>query len=174
MSFRMIRRAAVLPLSGLAALSLAVAAEAQSYQALLPLLIDLSQWQGEAPDGTSMQAQGQDMSWASRVYKRGDAEVNVMLGIGHPMAAQADKFQQMGKTKVESGGITMKTGTHRGFPIVTFHNKQDKEGLLFAALSPASAKGSMLIVQYTAVEPSEALTLAERFDWAAMQRATRR
>ena len=51
MSFRMIRRAAVLALSGLAALSLSFAVSAQSYQALVPFLIDLPQWQGEKPDG---------------------------------------------------------------------------------------------------------------------------
>ena len=178
MSFRSVGRAiagAALPgLAGLAALLAAFAATAQSYQALLPLLIDLPQWQGETPDGMSMQGQGQDMSWATRAYKRGASELNVMVGIGHPMAAQADAIQQGGKSHYEMGGMVMDTRTVRNFKVMSFHSKQDNTGMVFVVLSPANTKGAMLLVQYSGVEAAEAFALAERFDWVAMQRATKR
>lgn len=169
MSFRMIRRAVVLALGGLAALSFV--ASAQSYQTLLPLLIDLPQWQGEAPDGMSMQAQGQEMSWASRAYKRGEAEVTVMVGVGHPLAAQA---QQMGTTSFQTSEASMETSTVRGYQVTRLHTKADKSGMVLVMLSPGNAKGAMLMVQYTGLEPRDAFALAERFDWAAMQSASRR
>ena len=171
MSFRMIRRAAVLALSGLAVLSLSFAVSAQSYQALVPFLIDLPQWQGEKPDGMSMQAQGQEMSWATRAYKRGDAELSVMVGVGHPLAAQAE---QMTTSSFQSEETSMETGPVRGFQVARMHTKADKSGMVMVMLSPGNAKGAMLMVQYTGLEPRDALALAERFDWAAMQRAGRR
>ena len=176
MSFRMIRRAAMLALGGLAALSLSFAAlslsaRAQSYQALVPFLIDLPQWQGEKPDGMSMQAQGQEMSWATRAYKRGDAELSVMVGVGHPLAAQAE---QMSTSSIQSEESIIETGPVRGYQVARMHTKADKSGMVMVMLSPGNAKGAMLMVQYTGLEPRDALALAERFDWAAMQRASRR
>lgn len=165
------RRATLLAVASLAAMLMAVVASAQSYQALVPFLIDLPQWQGEKPDGMSMQAQGQEMSWATRAYKRGDAELSVMVGVGHPLAAQAE---QMTTSSFQSDETSMETGPLRGFQVARMHTKADKSGMIMVMLSPGNAKGAMLMVQYTGLEPRDALALAERFDWAAMQRASRR
>ena len=46
----------------------------QPFQRFLPLLVDLSGWQGKKPDGMSMHMSGAGMTTATRDYERGSAQ----------------------------------------------------------------------------------------------------
>lgn len=175
MPFSAFRLTVLAALTALVALALPAAAQAQApHEKLTPLLVELPQWTAEPVEGMSMQTQGQDMVWASRTYKRGDSELNVIVGVGHPMAGQAEAMREMGKTQYQTNDASFETGTVRGYQVARFYNKAEKSGMIFIVLSPNSAKGATLILQYTAVDPRDAMAIAERFDWAAMQRTALR
>lgn len=162
-----------LAFAGALALAAALApprADAQTYKPLIPLLSDIPQWDAEAPEGMSMQAEGQEIVWAARQYRKGEAEISVILGVGHPMAGQAEAMSQGGKVQYEAGGATYETATVKGFPVMRFFSKEDKAGFLVVALTSANRPAS-LIVQFTELDPAEGFAIAERFDWAKMQKA---
>jgi hypothetical protein len=147
------------------------AAAAQTYKPLIPLLPDIPQWTAEAPEGMSMQAEGQEIVWAARQYRKGEAEISVILGIGHPMAGQAEAMSQGDKMQFQAGGATYETATVKGFPVMRFFSKEDKSGFLVVALTNGKSAPASLIVQFTELEPEEGFAIAERFDWAKMQKA---
>ena len=154
----------------LAAVLLPLSALAQAYKPLLPLLADIPQWEGEEAEGMNMQTDGQEVVWAARQYRKGEAEISVILGIGHPMAGQAEAMSQGGKMQYEAGGVVYETATVKGFPVMRFFNKEEKTGFLVVALNSSKAPAS-LIVQFTALDPADGFAIAERFDWVKMQKA---
>lgn len=175
MSIGIVRRAVIAMLAGIGALALTATAQAQApHERLEPLLIELPQWTAEAPEGMSLQAQGLEMIWASRQYKRGDAELNVVVGIGHPMAAQADAMREIGKAVYQAKGTSFEMDTMRGYQVARLHDKGERSGMIVVALAPGGGKGVTLILEYSSLDQREATALAERFDWAAMQRAALR
>lgn len=157
-----------------AALSLALtfplAAQAESYKPLIPLLTDIPQWEADKADGMSMKSDGHEVVWATRQYRKGDAEISVILGVGHPMAGQAAAMSQTGKMQYEAGGSSYEVTTVKGFPVMRIFNKEERSGLMIVALASQSAPAS-LIVQFSDLEPEEGFAIAERFDWAKMQQA---
>lgn len=161
--------AALLPLAG----ALPSGAAAQTHKALAALLVDVPQWKGGKADGMSLQMQGQDMTWATREYKRGDAQVTAILGIGHPMGATV---QMMG----QAGGAKSEPVTIKGFPVFSMYDKADRTGIVIVSLTSGNPFGATdapaptLMIQFSRIGPDEALTFAERFDIAAMRDATRK
>ncbi|MBL8674221.1 MAG: hypothetical protein IPK81_07365 [Rhodospirillales bacterium] len=168
------RRAAALAALAPLAAALPLGAAAQSHKALAALLVDVPQWKGGKADGMSVQMQGQDMTWATREYKRGDAEITAILGIGHPMGAQV---QMMG---LAGGGAAPEPVTVKGFPVFSMYDKADRAGIVIVSLTSGNpfntqaAAAPTLMIQFTRVGPDEALSFAERFDLAAMRDATRK
>lgn len=166
----LLQRFAALIAFAVAAVLLAFPSAAQTYKPLIPLLADIPQWEAEAPEGMTMQSEGQEVVWAARQYRKGDAEISVILGVGHPMAGQAEAMSQGGKMQYQAGGVVYETATVKGFPVMRFYSKEEKTGFLVVALTSAAAPAS-LIVQFSELDPAEGFAIAERFDWTKMQKA---
>ncbi len=147
-------------------LSLSPAARAeQAFQRFIPFLIDLDGWQGKKPDGLSMEMPGNSMITAAREYQRGAARLHAQIITG-PAAQGALAATQAGMN-IETTEGRMNTSTIDGFPVTRSTNFKDKSGAILVALG----KTAMFSVSFNGLADDEALTLAKKFDWKAIQAA---
>lgn len=137
----------------------------QSFQRFLPMLVDLQGWKGNKPDGVSMEMPGNSMVAATREYERGDARLNAQIIIG--AAAQGALATIAAGMKVETNDARMSTSTIDGLQVATTFTKSDKSGAILVALG-ASA---LFTLSFNGVAEEEALTLAKKFNWKAIQAA---
>ena len=137
----------------------------QPFQRFLPLLVDLSGWQGKKPDGMSMQMSDTSMTTATRDYERGTAEVHASVVIGQAAEGALAPIQTGMKMQTPEGHMI--TDTMRGMPVMKTFNIKDKSGALIVAL----AKNAMFSLAYEGLSEDEALQLADKFDWKALQAA---
>lgn len=166
-----VRRRDCVILAGLAAawlLQPVVARADQAFARFLPLLVDLDGWQGNKPDGMSMEMPGNSMTTAKRDYRRGASQLQVTVLMG-PAAAGA-----LAPTKtpmnVETGDGHVITTTLDGFPATKTYNIPQKSGALLIALGPSA----LMTVSYNGISEDDALALAKKFDWKAIQAATQK
>jgi hypothetical protein len=137
----------------------------QPFQRLLPLLVDLGGWQGKKPDGMSMQMSDTSMTTATRDYERGPAQLHASVVIGQAAEGALAPIQTGMKMQTPEGH--MMTDTMRGMAVMKTFNTKDKSGALVVAL----AKNAMFNLTYEGIAEDEALQLAEKFDWKALQAA---
>src|SRR5215468_10263214 len=137
----------------------------QPFQRLLPLLVDLAGWQGKKPDGMSMQMADTSMTTATRDYERGTAQVHASVVIGQAAEGALAPIQSGMKMQTPEGHMI--TDTVRGMPVLKAYNSKDKSGTLMVAL----AKNAMFSFGYSGITEDEALQLADKFDWKALQTA---
>jgi hypothetical protein len=137
----------------------------QPFQRFLPLLVDLAGWQGKKPDGMSMQMSDASMTSATRDYERGPAQVHASVIIGQAAEGALAPIQSGMKVQTPEGHMI--TDTMRGMPVLKAFNSKDKSGTLIVALN----KNAMFSLAYEGVSEEEALQLAEKFDWKALQTA---
>jgi hypothetical protein len=138
----------------------------QPFQRFLPLLVDLSGWQGTKPDGMSMQASDASMTTATRDYERGPAQLHASVVIGQAAEGALAPIQTGMKVQTPEGHMI--TDTMRGMPVMKTFNTKDKSGVLIVSLN----KNAMFSFAYEGISEEEALQLAEKFDWKALQTAT--
>lgn len=152
-----------------AAMPLLAAASAglaqQSFQRFFPLLIDLPGWKAGKADGAAVQVPGASMVTATRDYRRGDARLDAQVIIG--AAAQGALAALQPGMKVETPDARMSTETVNGLQIMRTFQVKDKSGAIVVALAPAA----MFNLSFNGVGDDEALDLAKKFDWKAMQAA---
>lgn len=137
----------------------------QPFQRLLPLLVDLAGWQGKKPDGISMQMSDTSMTTATRDYERGTAQLHASVVIGQAAEGALAPIQTGMKMQTPEGHMI--TDTVRGMPVMKTFNIKDKSGALIVAL----AKNAMFSLAYEGLGEDEALQLADKFDWKALQAA---
>jgi len=154
------------------ALAALVAASAPSpaladpaFKRFLPLLIDIDGWQGKKPDGVSMDMGETSMTTAQREYQRGPAQLHASVVIG-PAAAGA-LGPTMANMNVETSDGHMITATINGLKATKTYNAKDKSGAILVALGEAA----LFSVSYNGLTEDEALPLAQKFDWKALQAA---
>jgi hypothetical protein len=158
------RGAILLALAALPAAWFASTARAQqSFQRFVPFLVDLPGWTGKKADGMAMEMAGTSMITATRAYERGDAKLNAQIITGP--AAQGALAATKSGIKIETGDMHVSTTTIDGVAVTRSFMVSNKSGTILVALS-ASA---MFNLTFTNVTDDEALTLAKKFDWKAMQ-----
>lgn len=163
------RRGACVILAGLVATWLLqpVAAYAdQAFARFLPLFVDLDGWQGKKPDGVSMEMPGNSMTSATRDYSRGSSQLHASVLMG-PAATGALAPTQAG-IHVETSEGHMITTTLNGFSVTKSYNIPQKSGALLIALGPSA----LFTVSYNGISEDDAVALAQKFDWKAIQAAT--
>jgi hypothetical protein len=139
----------------------------QAFQRLTPLLIDLDGWQGKKPDGMSMEMPGGSMTTATREYDRGPARLHASVVVGQAaIGALAPMLAKMNITTAEGH---MLTDTMHGMQVMKSYTTAQKSGALLVALD----KDAMVSFSYNGMTEDEALALAEKFDWKAIQAATK-
>jgi hypothetical protein len=139
----------------------------QAFQRLMPLLIDLDGRQGKKPDGMSMEMPGGGMTTATREYQKGSAKANAAVMTGQA-AVGALAPMQAGMNVTTSEGH-MATDTMQGMKVMKTYTTTQKSGALLVALD----KDVMFSFSYTGLAEDEALALAQKFDWKAIQAAAK-
>ena len=140
-------------------------AQAQDFQKYVPFLVDLPGWTGAKPDGMAMQVPGMNMITATREYKKGSATLTASI-IGGSTAQGMLSAVQPG-LKFETAEMHMSTATVDGFTVARTIQISDKSGAVMVALGPTA----LFNLAFTGVPEDEAVGLAKRFDWKAIQAA---
>jgi hypothetical protein len=139
----------------------------QAFQRLMPLLIDLDGWQGKKPDGMSMDMPSGSMTTATREYQKGPARAHASVMVG-TAAMGALAPMQAGMNVTTSEGHMLTANMH-GMQVLKSYTMAQKSGALLVALD----KDAMFSFSYNGMSEDEALALAEKFDWKAIQAATK-
>ena len=142
---------------------LASARAEPAFQRLTPLLIDIDGWQGKKPDGMSMDMPNGSMTTATREYDKGPARLHASVVVGR-MAIGALTPLVTGMNINTSEGH-MLTDTLHGMKVIESYTTAQKFGALLVALD----KDAMFGLPYNGMSEDEALALAEKFDWKAIQ-----
>lgn len=137
----------------------------QAFQRFLPLLVELDGWQGKKPDGMSMETSNMSMTTATRDYQRGTAQLHAAVIIGQAAVGALAPIQSGMNVQTAEGHMT--TTTIRGLPAMKTFNNQQKSGAIMVAL----ATNALFSLSYDGISEDDALSLAEKFDWKAMQAA---
>jgi hypothetical protein len=138
-----------------------------AFQRLTPLLIDIDGWQGKKPDGMSMDMLNGSMTTATREYDKGPARLHASVVVGQ-MAIGALTPLVTGMNINTSEGH-MLTDTLHGMKVIESYTTAQKSGALLVALD----KDAMFGLPYNGMSEDEALALAEKFDWKAIQAAAK-
>jgi hypothetical protein len=142
-----------------------VACADQAFQRFLPFLVDLDGWQGKKPEGFSMETSGTSMISATREYARGPAHLQVQVISG--AAAQGALAATRTGMNFETGDGRMNTSTIDGLPVTRSFNNKDQSGAILVALGTEA----LLSVSFNGIGDDDALILAKKFNWKAIQAA---
>ena len=137
----------------------------QAFQKFLPLLIDLDGWQGKKADGMSMEMTNVSMTTATRDYQKGSAQAHASVTIGQAAAGALAPLTAGMNIQTTEGHLM--TSTVNGMPVLKSFNTKDKSGSLIVQLG----KDAMFTFAYNGLTEDEALALAGKFDWQAIQTA---
>jgi hypothetical protein len=137
----------------------------QAFLRFTPLLIELDGWQGKKPDGLSMEMVNVSMTTATRDYQRGSAQAHAGVIVGPAAVGALAPLQ--GGVNIETAEGHMVTATMQGLSVLKSFNTQQKSGAIIVAL----AKDALFSFSYSGIGEDEALGLAQKFDWKAMQSA---
>ena len=137
----------------------------QAFQRFLPLLVDLDGWTGKKADGMSMDMANMSMTTATRDYTKGSAEVHASVMVGQAAVGALAPLQNTMNIQTSDGHMV--TSSMHGMNVLKGFNNKDKSGSLIVGLS----KDAMFSLSYKNLTEDEALALAEKFDWKAIQTA---
>ena len=137
----------------------------QAFARYFPFLIDLPGWEGKKPDGVAMEMPGNSMITATREYQRGPARIHAQILFG-PAAKGALAATQTGMN-IETSEGRMSTSPIDGMQVTRTVNFKDKSGAIIVALGTSG----VFSFSFNGVPDDEALTLAKKFDWKAIQAA---
>ncbi len=143
----------------------AAALAQQSFQRFIPFLVDLPGWTGKKPDGLAMEIPGSSMITATREYENGAARLSAAIITG-PAAQGALAVTKSG-IKVETSDGRMGTSTIDGLQVSRAYTISNKSGAILVALSDSA----MFSLSFNGVAEDEALALARKFNWKAIQAA---
>ena len=137
----------------------------QAFQKFLPLLVDLDGWQGKKADGMSMEMTNVSMTTATRDYAKGPAQVHATVALGQAAAGALAPLASGMNVQTTEGHMV--TATMHGMPVMKTFSSKDKSGALIVQLG----KDAMFTFSYNGLTEDEAMPLAEKFDWKAIQTA---
>jgi hypothetical protein len=137
----------------------------QAFQRFLPFLVDLVGWQGKKPEGFSMEMTGTNMITATREYNNGPAHLQAQVMTGG--AAQAALAPIRAGLNIETNEGRMTTSTIDGMTVTRSFNLKDKSGAILVALGTSA----LLSFSYRGISDDDALGVAKKFDWKAIQAA---
>ena len=140
---------------------------ADAYESLFPLLIDLSGWDGEAPDGVDMSYTGMRAITATREYGNGDKKIEVAILIGmQTMGAWNPGYQE--GFKMETTDTLMEVKKINGFPVFYTYEKDEHSGAIMVLVQEALNKpdsGAVFLFNFKGLKIEEAHKVAQEFNW---------
>jgi hypothetical protein len=105
------------------------------------------------------------MITATREYRRDPARLNAQILIGQ--AAQAALAPTRSGMNIETSEARLNTSTIDGFQVTRNFNVKPKSGAILVALGTSA----LLSVSFNGITDDEALALAKKFNWKAIQAA---
>ena len=153
------------------ALAVAQPAAAAGYDVLLPLLVDLPGWEAEPAQGAEGPAMGSQAITAFRTYGSGARalQANVLVGALAGMSWLRDYTEGY---RIESPKGVAEVRRIRGFLVFTSFEKDGTSGGIVVLLETGAEKperGAVLAISFEGLGLTEALSVAQRFDWAAIK-----
>ena len=145
----------------------------QSYNSLTPLLVDLSGWSGESPEGVDLDYSGTKAIAATREYEQGDKSVTAAILVGRQMQGSWNPGYQEG-FKMETTEISMAVESIKGFLVFHTFDKTSSEGVVVVLLqetSPDGSEGAIFSFAFEGLSRDEGMKLAQKFDWSSMKSA---
>jgi hypothetical protein len=149
-------------------LPLAPALADQAFQRFLPLFVELDGWQGKKADGMSMEMQNVSMTTATRDYQRGSAQAHASVMVGQ--AAVGTLAPLKNGVNVQSTQGHMVSSTMNGMPVIKTFTSAQKSGSIVVGLD----SDALFSFAYSGIAEDEALAMAQKFDWKAMQTAAQK
>ena len=146
-------------------LTVSAARAEPAFQRLTPLLVDLDGWQGKKADGMSMDMPNGSMTTATREYQKGSTKATVSVVVGQ--AAIGALTPLVSGMKINTSDGHMLADTIGGMKVLKTYTNAQKSGALLVALD----KDAMFSFAYTGMAEDEAVALAQKFDWKAIQAA---
>jgi hypothetical protein len=137
----------------------------QAFARFLPLLVDLDGWQGKKPDGMSMEMPGGSMTTAARDYQRGPARVQATVIKGQAAAGALAPLRAGMNVQTSDGHMVV--STMHGMQVLKNFTIKQRSGAIIVAL----ANDAVFNLTFEGLAEEEALALAEKFDWKAIQAA---
>jgi hypothetical protein len=137
----------------------------QAFARFLPLLVDLDGWQGKKPDGMSMDMPNASITTAARDYQRGPARVQASVIKGQAAAGALAPLRAGMNVQTTDGHMIV--ATLHGMRVLKNFTVKQKSGALIVEL----ANDAVFNLTYEGLTEEEALALAEKFDWKAIQAA---
>jgi hypothetical protein len=142
-----------------------VARADQAFQRFFPFLVDLDGWQGQKPDGMSMEMNDSRMITATREYERGPARLQAQVIVGAPAEQALAAFSAV--VNIETSDERISSSTIDGMQVTRTFTKKDKSGTILVALG----KRGLFSLTFEGIADDDALKLAKKFDWKAIQAA---
>jgi hypothetical protein len=137
----------------------------QAFERFLPFLVDLDGWQGKKPQGFAMEMTGSNLITASRDYERGPARLQAQVMTG--AAAQGALAPTRTAMNIETSDGRMNTSTIDGVQVTRSFNIKEQSGAILVALGTSA----LLSVTFRGIGDDDALALAKKFNWKALQAA---
>ncbi|UCB44593.1 MAG: hypothetical protein JSV25_10260 [Spirochaetota bacterium] len=146
-------------------------AVSQTAQDFVPLLINLSGWEGSEPETVELAIQDMKGIVVSRDYSKGDQSLKAGIMVGQQTTGMWNSTYQEG-FKMEAGSNLMEVKKQDGYIIMHTYNGDEKEGMyivLLQEVSPDGSSGALFVFSYEGMDDSEGQKLAGKFDWGAMK-----
>jgi hypothetical protein len=140
----------------------------QAFQRFLPLFVDLDGWQGKKPDGMSLEMPNASMTTATRDYARGPAQAHASVMMGQAASGALAPIES--GMNLQTGDGHMVTSTMHDMKIMKTFNIPQKSGALMVEVT----KDAVFSFSYSGITEDEAIGLAEKFDWKAIQAAAQK
>ena len=137
----------------------------QAFQRFLPLFVDLDGWQGKKPDGMSLDMPNTTMTTATRDYTKGAAQAHASVMMGQAASGALAPIES--GMNLQTGDGHMVTSTMHDMKVMKTYNIPQKSGALMVEVT----KDAVFAFSYGGITEDEAIALAEKFDWKAIQAA---
>ncbi len=146
------------------------AGQLPSYQKFCAQLKNIPGWQAEKCEGMNMTGTPVgEMASATRSYDKGSKHIDVSVFCG--MQAMGYWAPFASNMQVDSSEGFVKITTVDGFPVGIQHSKEDKTGGVIVCLDKkAGQHKAVFVVNYEGMGWKEALGIAKKFDWKAMEK----
>jgi hypothetical protein len=108
------------------------------------------------------------MTTATREYQRGPAQVHVAVMTGQAAAGAMAPFKNGMNIQTTDGHIV--SATVNGMPVIKNFTTAQKTGSIMVQLD----KDALLTFAYNGITEDEALAIAQKFDWKAIQTAAQK
>jgi hypothetical protein len=153
-------------------LIMSVSAFAQSYEALFPLLINISGWDADSPEGMDMSASGMKAITAAREYEQGNKGFSASIIVGIMAQGMWNPAYQEGFS-LETNEVSLKVERIKGFFVMHSFEKDKSGGAVIVLISEPSADGvsdgAIFAVSFENMDGGDGMKLAQKFDWNAMK-----